>query len=43
MAVPFFQNVKRRLNLDSNGKNDSFKTPVIKRRQSGNYFILKSM
>ncbi|XKL59687.1 hypothetical protein PGB90_000703 [Kerria lacca] len=36
------QNVKRRLNLDSNGKNDSFKTPVIKRRQSGNYFILKS-
>lgn len=36
------QNVKRRLNLDGNLKDDRFKTPIAKRRQSGNYFILKS-
>jgi transcription factor E2F2 len=36
------QNVKRRLNLDGNSKDDHFKTPTTKRRQSGNYFILKS-
>ncbi|KAK7574442.1 hypothetical protein V9T40_011633 [Parthenolecanium corni] len=36
------QSVKRRLDLDAKSKEERLKTAGIKKRQSGNYFILKS-